>query len=254
MILLFLFIGVILFVAGFILLNTSWQRWLIGGIGLLILVGSITLMIGNDISNWGMTQHTTQTTAKIASVSSQKQLSLLVYEPIRKAKTERVYIYRQPSGNRLVHTQPKLTVTNRVIYRSVNQATLTTNTKEWQLKHNGIWHFLFAGVAGEKKIITKNNRFLLPTDWQILSRNQANWLAKQAKIKEHKATVAGKRAITNAVRQARMKDPTISAKQAANIDIEHQATKQVKVEVHKQEPKSMKQLIKQAKKQPVVIK
>jgi len=250
MILVLLFVGVVIFVAGFIILDKSWQRWLIGGIGLIFLFSSLIMMIGNDKEHWGMTRHVTKSTERIASVSNQKSFSLLLYEPIRKSKYEQVYIYKHPGENRLMHTQPKLSVTNHVIYQLSKQATLSISTKEWRLKRTGVWHFLFAGVTDEKQEISVTNAFCLPKNWHVLSRDQANWLSQHAKNKEREATIKGKAEISDAVQQERMKDPTMTPKQIS--DLELQAKKQFKEKTITQEPKVVAKLINQAKRQPVV--
>ncbi|MFD1671508.1 DUF4811 domain-containing protein [Agrilactobacillus yilanensis] len=179
MILIILFIGLIAFIVGLLFLDTPKSQWTVGGLGLLVLSTAALLMIGNDNWHWGMHQTTTTTTTKITSVSGQTQLPLLVYQPLKKSTTERVYIYQNRTSQKRQLTQANLKTTNKVLYQSTaTQAKLVTTTKKWRY-NQGLWRWLFENTGKHHELIARTNTFILPTTWTTLSYAQSQWLKTQ---------------------------------------------------------------------------
>ncbi|BAP86320.1 hypothetical protein LOOC260_118140 [Paucilactobacillus hokkaidonensis JCM 18461] len=247
MILVSLFVGVICFVIGLTLLKTKRQQWLVGGVGFILLVGSATLMIGNDTANWGMQRISYDKAEKIASVVTDKRMQLVVYQPIRKSNSEKVYIYRHLNAKETVHTQASLKTTNKIERRG-SQAKLTTTTKYWQVK-DGFWKFCFAGIEPQSRFISRKNTFILPTQWNVLSRHQADWLSKAVATKQKAAKREVKAEVTKKVQQAVVADPQMSkAKQQL---LEQEVEKQAETQLKQNETRALQQLMVQAKQQSI---
>ncbi|GEO70782.1 DUF4811 domain-containing protein [Levilactobacillus acidifarinae] len=248
MILIILFIGILLFIGGFLLLPTRLTRILGGGLGLLILLGAAGLMLGNDNYHWGMRRATTEHTSAITSIAPNKQLNVLVYQPLKESKNERVYVYRSTATNRQQTTTADLKTTNRVVIGQTTTAQLTTKTTSWQYR-SGFWRTLFAHTGKHHEAIRQQNTFDLPQNWVTLSTRQAKWLEAAAKEQEKAAKKAEQQAVTKIVKQqlAAMTNPTAAQRQQVTA----KAQKAVTQELQKQAPTRVAQLVKQAKQQPV---
>lgn len=168
MILIILMLGLILFIVGFLAGATKPQRWTIGGIGLILLVSAATLMIGNDTQHWGMHQTTKTTTTSLTSAVKNDYVDLLLYEPIKHAKTEKVYVYRQASHTKVQHTATSLKTKNTVTTTAQSSAKLVTTTKHWEYK-SGLWRWLYTWTGHHSALISTHNTFKLPKTWTTLS-------------------------------------------------------------------------------------
>jgi len=248
MILIALFLGIIIFVGGFLLMPTKGKRLTIGGLGLIVLVASATLMIGNDNWHWGMHQHSETVTTNIASISPSKQLNVLVYQPVRKSNTEKVYVYRKTTSKRQLHTAASLKTTNRVHYRNVSQAKMVTKTTTWRY-NNSFWRWLFSWTGTHHELVGHQNTFVLPNSWTTLSTHQAKWLSAAVKKREAAAKTTMAQAVTAAVKKEVATDPNLTAKQLAQVKQQAEAT--VKKAAQQQAVTVLNQLIKQAKTQSV---
>ncbi|WP_143461403.1 DUF4811 domain-containing protein [Levilactobacillus enshiensis] len=248
MILIALFLGIIIFVGGFLLMPTQHQRLLFGGMGLIVLLASAVLMIGNDNWHWGMHHHSETTTTQIASISPSKQLSVLVYQPIRRSNTESVYVYRQTTSKRQLHTAASLKTTNRVQYRNVTQAKLVTKTTTWRY-NNSFWRWLFSWTGTHHDLVGRQNTFVLPKSWITLSTHQAKWLSTAVKQREAAAKIAMTHAVTASVKKAVDANPNLTAKELAQV--KQRAVTTVQKKAQQQAAPILNQLITQAKAQPV---
>lgn len=248
MILIALFLGIIIFVGGFLLMPTKGQRLTVGSLGLIVLVASATLMIGNDNWHWGMHRHSETTTTNIASISPSKQLNVLVYQPIRKSNTEKIYVYRKATSKRRQHTAASLKTTNCVHYRRVSQAKMITKTTTWRY-NNSFWRWLFSWTGTHHELIGHQNTFVLPQSWVTLSTHQAKWLSTAVKQREVAAKATMTQAVTAAVKQKVAADPSLTAQQVAQI--KKQAEVMAQQAAQKQAATVLNQLVKQAKAQPV---
>ncbi|WP_125580795.1 DUF4811 domain-containing protein [Levilactobacillus cerevisiae] len=248
MILICLLLGIVLFIVGFLLLPTKRQRFIGGGLGLLLLVAMATLMIGNDNWHWGMHQVTTTTTVKIASISPSNKVNLLVYQPIRQANKERVYVYQLAGQTAQRHTAASVKLRNRVRYQAVRQAKLTTATTRWTY-NNDAWRWLFSWTGQHHNLVRRQNTFTLPTSWSTLSTRQAKWLAKAVASKEAAAKKTTTKAVTAAVLAAKQAQPTLTTTQL--MAVQTKAERAAQQQAQQQTATVLASLLKQAKAQPV---
>ncbi|WP_047999679.1 DUF4811 domain-containing protein [Lactiplantibacillus herbarum] len=248
MILIVLFIGIVIFVCGLLFLETKMQRSIVGSIGFIILIASAALMLGNDNWHWGMHQGSTTKTVKIASVSTSKELSVLVYQPIKKAKTERVYVYTLKGQSKQRHTPASLKTTNRVTYRNVDQASMATKTTTWRYD-NSFWKFLFSWTGTHHELVSRQVTFTLPKDWVTLSTSQAKWLATTAAQKEKTAKTAIATAVATEVKTAVAADPTMTTAEIAQVKSKAEAAAEKQAE--QQTASTLAALIKQAKQRSI---
>jgi len=247
MILILLLLGILLFLGGFLLLPTKRQRFVGGGLGFIVLVGAATLMIGNDNRHWGMHQETTTRTANIASISPSKQVNLLIYQPIRQAKKERVYVYRLSNQQKRRHTTANVKTHNQIHYRDVSQATLQTKTTRWHY-NNTLWRWLFSWTGQHQTLVKRQNTFILPHSWTTLSVRQAKWLSQT--VAEQEATVKAKttKTVTAAVTAAKEAQPNLTQQQLKQI--QQKATRTAQQQATQQAANGLSRLLKQAQQQP----
>lgn len=247
MILIFLLLGIGLFMIGFLLLPTKRQRLIGGSLGLLLLVSMATLMIGNDNWHWGMHHTTTTKSVKIASVSPSKQLQLLVYQPIRHATKERVYVYRLANQTRQRHTDAGIKTSNQVRYCMVKEATLTTTTTRWTY-NNRAWQWLFSWTGQHSTLVSHKNTFTLPKSWSTLSARQTKWLNRAVTRKEAKAKQDVAKTIANTLLAAKKADPMITPTEMTAVKAKSEQA--AKYQARQQMTAILAQLLKQAQQQP----
>lgn len=243
MILIILSLGLIGFIVGYLAFKKGWQRHLIGDLGLILLVGAAILMIGNDTQHWGMQQTTTAKTTQLKSAVANPYVNLLLYEPVKKAKTEKVYIYRETASKQRQHTAISLKTVNRVRTATVKTAKLTTKTTRWTYQ-NAFWRWLYADTGSHTTLVKTQNTFTLPKTWVTLSVSQATWLETQAKAENTAAKATVKTTVAAKVKAARAANPNLSATQVATLTktIEKEATEQAE----QQAPALLAKLVKQA--------
>jgi len=247
MILILLFLGILLFIGGFLLLPTKRQRFVGGGLGFIVLVGAATLMIGNDNWHWGMHPETVTRTATIASISPAKQVDLLIYQPIRQAQKERVYIYRLPDQKKQRHTAANVKTQNQVAYRAVTQAKLATETTRWQY-NNALWRWLFSWTGHHQVLVKRQNTFILPHSWTTLSVRQAKWLAQAAAKQEATVKAQTSKAVAAAVVAAEEAQPNLTPQQRKLI--QQKATRTAQQQATRQAANGLAHLLEQAQQQP----
>lgn len=238
MIVLTLGIGVVLSFIFFIYISNKPTSYTLTALSLLLAIVSMVFIIKNDRNHYGMKQVTTTTTTQIYPVGN-KQMQMLLYQPIGTANKHQVYIYqKQHDSKKKSHTQTTDT-TNKVV--KVNGSThLVTNTTRWEYKNDAA-KFWF-GIAGENhKFVKRQNIFYVNHSVQVLSVKQAKALKKvmASKSYQSKLKVQAKAFITKQVMAAMKKDPTMSAADRAKV------TKQAQAEFQAQ---AVKNVLKQIQK------
>ncbi|WP_367296192.1 DUF4811 domain-containing protein [Levilactobacillus yonginensis] len=246
MILILLFIGILIFIGGLLLMPTKLTRLITGTIGLLLLSAMATLMIGNDNWHWGMHQTTTTSTVSISSMSPDKRLGLLVYQPIRQSKHERVYVYKDANATQQ-HTMASLKTNNRVVLKTTKQAQLTTKRTYWT--YNQHWQWLFKGTGSHHELVRRQNTFVLPTSWTTLSSTQAKWLATTIKANEAETKIKLQKQVANSVKAALALQPTMTTHQQQAL--KKKLTYQAQLVANQHLPQDLAKLVKSAHSQPV---
>ncbi|WP_318766768.1 DUF4811 domain-containing protein [Lactiplantibacillus carotarum] len=242
MILILLGLSLAGFVLGFLLLPTHHSQWLVGGTSLIVMVVAAILMIGNDTWHWGMHKTTTRQTTTLTSAVKNPYASLLLYTPVRHAKTEKVYVYRANGQTKTQHSTASLTTTNRVTRTSQTTARLVNQQQRWTY-NNSAWRWLFKWTGHHHLLVKETNTFELPTDWQMLSVTQAHWLAKRAKYLDTEAQRTVKQAVKKQVQAAVVADPSLTKAQQAALakKVQATATKQAAAAAQTALPKLLKQ-------------
>lgn len=243
MILIILSLGLIGFIVGYLAFKKGWQRHLVGDLGLVLLISAAVLMIGNDNNHWGMHQTTTTETAQLTSAVTNPYVKLLLFEPVKKSNTEKVYVYRTANRQKRQNTAVSLTTHNRVTTANIKTAKLTTKTTRWTYD-NHLWRWLYADTGTHTTLVKRENTFNLPKTWATLSVSQAKWLETQAKAENAKAQAAIKATVTAKVTAAKIADPTLSATQLATLT--KTVTQAAQKDTQQQAPALIAKLIKQA--------
>ncbi|MFC6206867.1 DUF4811 domain-containing protein [Levilactobacillus tongjiangensis] len=246
MILILLFVGIFVFIGGLLLMPTKATRLITGAIGLLLLSTMAILMIGNDNWHWGMHQTTTTSTVNIRSMSPDKRLGLLVYQPIRQSKDERVYVYKDANAAQQ-HTTASLKISNHVSFKSTKQAQLTTKRTYWA--YNQHWQWLFKWTGSRHKLIRRQNTFVLPETWTTLSSAQAKWLSTAVKTKEAAAKLKLQKQVAVAFKAALAQQPTMTSQQQQAL--KKKLTDQARLVADQHLTQNLAKLVKGARSQPV---
>lgn len=182
----------------------------------LLLVGSVVFISKNDNQHYGMVKTTTTKTSKLASVSENKQLNLLLYQSVGSADKHRVYVYKQTASQKKTqHTKADVKVTNRV---KTSQATpkLVTKTTRWTYKSNAM-KFWFGIAGNDHELISTRNTFYVNADWAVLSSSQAKTFSKLMKQQQATLKARAKVYVQNQVKAAMTKDPTMSQAEITKV-------------------------------------
>lgn len=189
-----LIISAILFLITFIGIKKPILQYSISGLFLIISIVMSCFLMLNDNSHFGMKLVTQTTTTKIASVSKNKQLGLLIYKQLGTGN-ERVYIYRPANSDKTTHTQIKYNTTNNVVQNNnIKTPELVTKTQKYTYKNN-FWKVMFIGLSLDKEIYHRTNTFNIPSNWYVVSTNQLQQLEqklKAAAIAKQKAAMLKK--------------------------------------------------------------
>lgn len=229
-------IGLAGFILGLLLMPSQRSKLLVGGLSLALLVAGAVTMIGNDRWHWGMhVEKTTRVTALQPTVSN-PNVNFLLYSPIKRAHHERVYVYRRADRQKQLHTAATLKTTNRVVRTQRQSARLLTVQRRWTY-NNRWWRTLFRGTGHHNLLVRETNTFEIPTNWEILSVNQAKWLEKKATKLTIQAQQTTTRAVKTQLQQAQAADPQLTSSQLAQLKQQYQqraqqlATQQAKRQV-----------------------
>lgn len=248
MILIILGLSLVGFIIGFLAMPSHRLQWLVGGLSLIVMVTAATLMIGNDTWHWGMRQRTTTQTITLQSSATNPYASLLLYTPVRHAKTEKVYVYRAQGQAKLHHSAARLATTNRVT-RTTNQTARMVNQQRRWTYQNQFWRWLFSWTGHHNQLVKETNTYALPSSWQVLSVTQAKWLAKRAKQFDAESKTATAKAITSQVKATKMANPQMTKAATATLVKKVEAT--AKKQAAKQAQTALPKLLKQARQQSI---
>jgi len=247
MILIILFVGILIFIMGSLMLPNLFLRIFVGALGFIVAVGAAVLLIGNDNHHWGMVQATTTRTVNIGPVAPNKDLEVLLYEPLKQSKTERVYAYKQMGAADKSTTSASLKTTNHVVKRDTDSAVLVTKTTVWKYKDQ-MWHRLFALTGKHHELVKEVNTFELPNDWEVLSTRQAKWLESAAKQQQKSLKKALPGVVQKIIKKQKAANPHLTAAQLKIVTQKAEAA--VAKQAKAQAPKTRADLIKRAKEQP----
>ncbi|MTV81750.1 DUF4811 domain-containing protein [Secundilactobacillus folii] len=203
--------------------NNGWSLALtaLSVIGLIV---SSYYAVDNWKNHFGLEQYTTTTTKNIYSVSPNKSMSMLIYQPIGTQNKHQVYVYKNSANaKKTTHTQTSSTTHNKVVKTS-GTTRMTTTVTRWRYKSNAakIWF----GFTGENhKYVKRTNKLYVNKNWLVLSVAQSKALQKQMKSKTYQAQLKqqAKAFITKGMTAAMTKDPTMSKADQAKLQKQLQA-------------------------------
>lgn len=209
-----LIIGVIGLYLSFIMMKNGVWRVILSAIFGVIMIGSLYLVNANDRSHFGMEKVTTTKTVTITSASPSKALPMLLHQDVGTAGKRQVYIYKV--AGKTTHTKADYLISNRVV--TGNKATVKSVKTAWVYK-NEFYKSFFAN-QNNHKLIKQVNTITIPKTWTSLSTKQAKALAKRLKAAQN-PTAAQKAkmtaAIQQAVIQAKIKNPAMTATQQKQV-------------------------------------
>lgn len=199
---------------------------------------------GFAVKNWkdhfGLEQYTTTTTKNIYSVSPNKQMSMILYQPIGSKNNHQVYIYKNSeNAKKPVHTQANSDTKNKLT--RINGTTqMTTTVTRWRYKNNAA-KFWFAFTGENHKFVKRTNKIEVNKNWLVLSVAQSKALQKQMKNKTYQAQLQqqGKAFVMKGMQAAMMKNPTMSKADQAKLqkqltgEFQAQAIKKLIAQVQK---------------------
>lgn len=211
-----LIIGVIGLYLSFIMMKSGAWRVILSAIFGVIMIGSLLLVNANDRSHFGMKKVTTTNTVTITSASPSKALPLLLHQDVGTSGKRQVYIYKV--AGKTSHTKADYLISNRVVTGTGTKATVKSEKVAWVYK-NDFYKSFFAN-QNNHKLIKQVNTITIPKTWNSLSTKQAKALAKRMKAAQNptaaqKAQMAA--AVQQAVIQAKMKDPAMTAAQQQQV-------------------------------------
>lgn len=193
------------------------------------LIVSSYFAVINWKNHYGLEKYTITSTKQIYSVSPNKSMSMILYQPVGSKNNHQVYIYKKTAdAKKTSHTQASSTTKNKVIKTSGETKIVTTTTR-WRYS-SGASKFWF-GLTGENhKYVKRVNKIHVNKDWLVLTVNQSKTLQKQMKSKAYQAKLKsdGKAYVTKGMAAAMMKNPTMSKAQQAKLQ------KQLTAEFQKQ--------------------
>ncbi len=187
-------ISAVLFLIAFIGFKKPVWQYTISGLFLLISIAMSCILILNDTEHLGMKIVTTTKTTKIASVSKNNQLGLLLYKQLGSGN-ERIYVYRPADSSKTKHTQVEYDTTNQVVQNSsIKTPELVTKTQKYDYK-NEFWKVMLADLSLNKEVHHRTNIFKVPSNWYVVNTNQLKQLEqklKAAAIAKQKAAMLKK--------------------------------------------------------------
>lgn len=192
-------------------------------LSLLGLVVSSVYAVKNWHDHYGLEQYTTTTTKNIYSVSPNKQMSMILYQPIGSKNNHQVYIYKNSEdAKKPVHTQANSDTKNKL--SRINGTTqMTTTVTRWRYKNNAA-KFWFGFTGENHKFVKRTNKIEVNKNWLVLSVAQSKALQKQMKNKTYQTQLKqqGKAFVMKGMQAAMMKNPTMS--KADQVKLQKQLT------------------------------
>ncbi|MBZ3776164.1 DUF4811 domain-containing protein [Lentilactobacillus otakiensis] len=238
MIVITLAIGVVLSFIFFIYISNKPASYTLTALSLLLAIVSMVFIIKNDHDHYGMTQVTKQTTQQIYPIGN-KQMQMLLYQPIGTANKHQVYIYQKSKdAKKKSHTQT--TDTSNKVVKVSGSTHMVTNTTRWEYKSDAAK--LWFGISGENhKFVKRQNILYVNKSVQVLSVQQAKALKKMMASKSYQAKLKtqAKAFVAKQVMVAMKKNPTMSTADRAKIikqaeaEFQAQAVKNVLKQIQK---------------------
>ncbi|MYV05652.1 MULTISPECIES: DUF4811 domain-containing protein [Furfurilactobacillus] len=167
MILFGIILGVIGLFASFVYgRKNSWRA--VGTIVFgLLLIGSVTAIVGNDTHHWAMHRSTTRQQTVIKASKQTRHGPLLLAVKLDHAGHDKAYVYKT-SGNQTKHTNPETTRVRVCQNGKANSAAImTTKRHEWQYSRLG--KIMFAGLRNNHELIYNNVGYSVPSTWHVLT-------------------------------------------------------------------------------------
>ncbi len=163
MILVFLFVGAIIFAVSNVFFKNKTVKITWSIIGLILTIGSIVLIILNSNQHFGMkTVHFTKTYSLVTSVPRKK---VLLYKQIG-TKDERIYFYKtNPMNKKLQNTEGKL---NNVGLKEDTKKTQLKVTKKYWVYKNEEFRLLFSSGIPNHQFINRHYSFSLKSGWSTI--------------------------------------------------------------------------------------
>ncbi|KRM10202.1 DUF4811 domain-containing protein [Paucilactobacillus suebicus] len=162
MIVILLFIGAIIFAVSMIFMRPSVSKdiWVL--IGLILTLGSITLIILNYHSHLGtVEENSTITYPLTSSVKGQK---VLIYKQLG-TKSERIYLYKtNPLNKKLEKTNPANTIVSVKNNQKTNQLKIT---KTYRVYPSEELQILFGVASKDHQFVRQHYQFSLKPGWQV---------------------------------------------------------------------------------------
>lgn len=198
--------------------KNRWQTMLSFLFALLFFAG-LALMTANDHYHFGMKQVTETTTEPLVSSSDNKEMNLLLYQPLGDG-TEKVYVYKTNEKQKKPLSTGTDHVTNEVKENQTSNQLVTKKTY-WVYKNKTAE--LWFGLSSENhQLVKEENSFSVKKDWIVLSTEQAKDFGKLVEENKTKMEAEAKIFVQDQVQAAMVQDPTMD--QAAQQKVIEQAT------------------------------
>lgn len=160
-----------------------WLQYLLIGLSLVLFLGSETLLIMNEHSNFGM--KTEVFTKKVAIYSAAGNVTrsaapfLLLSQDVGK---DRLYIYNiEKQGKpKMKHTQ----ITDKNTVKNTDQAAYLAIEKKRRVFKNDFYKKLFTYSGNKRALVSTRNVFYLPKSHQVLSMAEMKQMQKEIQKKQ----------------------------------------------------------------------
>lgn len=199
MILVTLIIGAALFVTFILTSGTKWFskhkfiNGLLVALSLILFLGSETLMILNEHSNYGMkdTVYTKKINIYSAAGSNPKQAAAIPFLLLRQnVGRDPLYIYNVNKQGKPNMKHTGITDSNQ--FKATGQSPYLLIQEKKRVFKNGFYHTLFAFSGDNNVKVSTRNVFYLPEKHQILTPKQVQNLMKEMKTKQEMMIKAAK--------------------------------------------------------------
>ncbi|WP_129045384.1 DUF4811 domain-containing protein [Companilactobacillus metriopterae] len=192
---------------------------------ILVLIGSLSLLVANEYSHFGMEQKTTSTTEDIHPVQS--GMNVLIYKQVGTSGKENVYVYKTSKDKHskdTSHTKVDVNVTNKVKYGTYENPKLTKKTTHWVYK-NDFYKLLFGIANNDNEFVKQTNTFYIDKSWATMSTDEAKQLQKMMGSKEVQAQSKeqGEAYVKAALAKAMQANPSMTPDQQKQVISDAQA-------------------------------
>ncbi|MGY3766267.1 DUF4811 domain-containing protein [Vagococcus vulneris] len=205
MIIFILIISVVLFMLTNVFAKKIWQTVVSFVFGALFVV-SLILIVLNVSNHYGMKQVTETKEISLVSSGDTNGPKLLLYQPLGNGE-ETVFLYKTKDSQK----KPKATgtdyVTNEVIKNSKSPKLIEKKTY-WVYKNRGFERFFHIN-GSKKEFVKEENEFQVPSDWYVLTTDQAKELQKTMQDQKIQIESDAKAFAANQLKEAMMKNPKL---------------------------------------------